>query len=179
MISEIIRSAYLSKKQGKKQSPKIDFLATVKRPFRVGLRDIDFNIHINNARYLVFMEKARWDHSVQTGIFNTLFKNKINFIVAGIEIGYIREIRLFTRFNVETTYLGWDEKYFYMEQRCVVKGKLHGYALIKSAFTQKGKVITPEQVMEYIPSENRPENLPEHMQIWKDLAAAKRRYSAA
>lgn len=173
MISELIRCFYLSKTQPGKQG----FLDTVSRSFRVGLRHIDLNLHINNAKYLMFLERARWDHAIQTNTFNLLLKNKLNFIVAGVEVGYIREIRLFSKFEVETTYLGWDDKYFYLEQKCVANGKLYNYSLVKAVFTQKGKVISPDQVMAIIPSEQRPEQLPEHMQIWKDLAAAKRDFS--
>jgi len=126
----------------------------------------------------MFLEKARWDHSIQTDTFNLLLKNKLNFIVAGVEVGYIREIRLFKKFDVETTYLGWDEKYFYLEQKCVADGKLCNYSLVKAVFTQKGKVVSPSEVMDIIPVEQRPQQLPEHMQIWKDLAIAKRNFSS-
>lgn len=173
MISELIRSYRLSKKH----PGNLDFLDPVTRSFRVGFRDIDFNMHINNAKYLRFMERARWDHPVQTGAFNKMWKHKLNFIVAGIEIGFIREIKLFTKFDVETRYIGWDEKYFYIEQRLLVKGKIHAYAVVKAVFTQKGKVLTPQQVMEYIPTQLQPEILPEHMDLWKNMSAAKRAYA--
>ncbi|EDM65671.1 MAG: integrase [Moritella sp.] len=175
MISELIRCFYLRNKQTNTKG----FFDTITRSFRVGFRHIDLNLHINNAKYLMFLEKARWDHSIQTNTFNTLLKNKLNFIVAGVEVGYIREIRLFKKFNVETTYLGWDEKYFYLEQKCVADGKLCNYSLVKAVFVQKGKVISPEKVMTYIPVEQRPQQLPEHMQIWKDLGIAKRNFTTS
>jgi len=174
MISELIRCFYLRNKQKNSKA----FFDTITRSFRVGFRHIDFNLHINNAKYLMFLEKARWDHSIQTDTFNLLLKNKLNFIVAGVEVGYIREIRLFKKFDVETTYLGWDEKYFYLEQKCVADGKLCNYSLVKAVFTQKGKVVSPSEVMDIIPVEQRPQQLPEHMQIWKDLAIAKRNFSS-
>lgn len=173
MISELIRCFYLRNKQTNTKG----FFDTVTRSFRVGFRHIDFNLHINNAKYLIFLEKARWDHSIQTNSFNLLLKNKLNFIVAGVEVGYIREIRLFKKFEVETTYLGWDEKYFYLEQKCVADGKLCNYSLVKAVFTQRGKVMSPDKVMEIIPAEQRPQQLPEHMQIWKDLGIAKRNFT--
>lgn len=173
MISELIRCFYLRNKQATNKG----FFDTITRTFRVGFRHIDFNLHINNAKYLMFLEKARWDHAIQTNTFNPLLKNKLNFIVAGVEVGYIREIGLFKKFDVETTYLGWDEKYFYLEQKCVVKGKLCNYSLVKAVFVQKGKVVSPNKVMEILPIEQRPQQLPEHMQIWKDLGTAKRNFT--
>lgn len=179
MISELIRSYYLNHKRLKaKQPAKHDFFDTVKRSFRVGLTDIDFNMHINNANYLRFMERSRWDHPVQTGTFQTMMENKLNFIVAGIEISYIREIRLFTRFDVETRYIGWDDKYFYMEQRLTVDGKIHAYAVVKAVFVQSGTVQTPIQTMKYITTHGTPEVLPEHIEHWKNMALAKRQYTS-
>lgn len=173
MITELIRCYYLSKKR----PGNLGFLDTAKRSFRVGLRHIDFNFHINNAKYLMFLEKARWDHSVQTNTFNLMLKNKTNFIVAGVEVGYIREIRLFSKFEIETRYLGWDEKYFYIEQQIFSKGKLCNTSLIKAVFTQKGKVLSPEKAIDLLPEFERPEAFPKHLAVWKDLSAAKRTFS--
>jgi YbgC/YbaW family acyl-CoA thioester hydrolase len=128
MIREILRSLVLNQRNKQsKRFQKRPFMSAVKRSFRVGLADIDFNMHINNARYMVFMERARWDHPVQTGTWDIMLKEKLNFIVAGIEMGYIREIRLGKKFQVESRYLGWDEKYLYLEQRFMADGKIHAY----------------------------------------------------
>lgn len=178
MISEIIRSFYLNKKNKKNPEHRAKgFLETTRRKFRVGLRDIDFNMHINNARYMVFMERARWDHPVQTGSWDLMFKSKLNFIVAGIEMGYIREIRLFKKFEVETTYLGWDDKYFYIEQRFVADGKIHAYGLVKAVFMQGGKLASPASVATQLNLGTPAEPLPEHMELWHKLSIAKRAYS--
>lgn len=179
MILEILRSMILNQRnQLTKQPPVKDFMSVIKRSFRVGLRDIDFNMHINNARYMVFMERARWDHPVQTNTWNVMFKDKLNFIVAGIEMGYIREIRLGKRFDVETRYIGWDEKYIYLEQRFVVDGKIHAYGLVKAVFLQQGKRANPGEVADILGVHQANDVLPEHLVLWKQLSHAKRDYSA-
>lgn len=178
MIREIFRSIVLNKINQKKEAfqPK-PFMGTVSRKFRVGLADIDFNMHINNARYMVFMERARWDHPVQTGTWSLMLKERLNFIVAGIEMGYIREIRIGKRFEVETRYLGWDDKYVYMEQRFVADGKIHAYGLVKGIFLHKAKRIDPSGVAEMLELNGVSEALPEHMKLWKRLSTEKRNYS--
>ena len=57
MIREILRSIVLNKFSKKSQAK--PFMSVVTRKFRAGLFDIDFNMHINNANYMRFMEKAR------------------------------------------------------------------------------------------------------------------------
>lgn len=180
MIREILRSLILNKRNKlNKSSSHVPFMGAVKRQFRVGLMDIDFNMHINNARYMVFMERARWDHPVQTGTWDLMFKEKLNFIVAGIEMGYIREIRLGKKFEVESRYLGWDEKYLYLEQRFIADGKIHAYGMVKAVFLQKGKMATPENVAKILGITHAPDALPEHMELWKRLSSAKREYSTS
>lgn len=180
MIREILRSVVLNKRNKlQKNFQQKPFMSVVKRKFRVGFADIDFNMHINNARYMVFMERARWDHPVQTNTWDIMFKEKLNFIVAGIEMGYIRELRFGKAFEVETSYLGWDEKYLYLEQRFVADGKIHAYGLVKAVFLQKGKLADPSNVASLLEIETAPDALPEHMELWKSLATAKRNYSDA
>jgi acyl-CoA thioesterase FadM len=178
MICEILRSIVLNKRnKTSKTFQAKPFMSAIKRSFRVGIFDIDFNLHINNARYMVFMERARWDHPVQTATWDIMFHEKLNPIIAGIEMGYIREIRFGTKFDVETCYLGWDEKYVYMEQRFVVGGKIHAYGLVKAVFFQRGRLIQPIEVAGYMGLETAAEALPEHMELWKRLSHAKRDFS--
>jgi YbgC/YbaW family acyl-CoA thioester hydrolase len=155
------------------------FMSAIKRGFRVGLADIDFNMHINNARYMVFMERARWDHPVQTASWDLMLKEKLNFIVAGIEMGYIREIRLGARFEVESRYLGWDDKYVYLEQRFLVKDKIYAYGLVKGVFLQRGKLAKPDHAGKILGITHAPDALPEHMELWKRLSNAKRTFSSS
>lgn len=179
MILEILRTIILNKRNKKRKAGEIKpFMSVVKRKFRVGLRDIDFNLHINNARYMVFMERARWDHPVQTNTWDAMLKEKLNFIIAGIEMSYIREIRYGKKFEVETRYLGWDEKYVYMEQRFVVGDKIYAYGLVKAVFLRRGKLAVPAGAALLLGITEASDPLPEHMQLWRKLTAAKRQYSS-
>jgi YbgC/YbaW family acyl-CoA thioester hydrolase len=175
MIREILRSIVLNKFSKKTQAK--PFMSIVTRKFRAGLFDIDFNMHINNANYMRFMEKARWDHPVQTNTWDLMLKQKLNFIVAGIEMGYIREIPFAKQFEVQTHYLGWDEKYVYLEQRFVVADKIYAYGLVKAVFLQKGRLASPETVAEILGIQHSDHVLPQHIELWKQMTSAKREFS--
>lgn len=179
MISEILRSVYVNRrnKQSATFKPK-GFFDVVKRSFRVGLTDIDFNMHINNSRYMIFMERSRWDHMVQIGMWDFITEEQLNPIIAGIEMSYIREIRCFKRFDLETSFIGWDEKYFYMEQRFVINQTIHAYGLVKAVFMKQGKLVTPSVFFSKMNIDVLPDALPEHVELWKKMGVEKRAYSS-
>ncbi|PHM27892.1 acyl-CoA thioesterase [Xenorhabdus budapestensis] len=49
---------------------------------------IDVFQHVNNGRYLEFMEAARWDLLAESDMLRWLNNNKIAFVVANININY-------------------------------------------------------------------------------------------
>ena len=51
---------------------------------------IDIYQHVNNARYLEFLEEARWDGLENSDSFKWLTAHNIAFIVANININYRR-----------------------------------------------------------------------------------------
>ena len=155
------------------------FMSVIKRKFRVGLADIDFNMHVNNSRYMVFMERGRWDHSVQTNTWDVMVKQKLNSIIAGIEMGYIREIRFGKPFDLETRFIGWDNKYVYLEQRFVVADKIYAYGLVKAVYFQRGQLIEPSAAMALLGVQQASQPLPQHMELWKTLSHAKKEYSVS
>jgi len=106
---------------------------------RVMPHQIDYNLHMNNARYLNVLEKARWTLFRDNGWFRHFFNKRLNLVVASLEITFIRELNLFTQYDVHTRILTWDEKYLYFEHRIMVKGKMVGHALVKMAGLRKGK----------------------------------------
>jgi len=48
----------------------------------------DMFAHVNNARYLEFLEDARWDWLNKTIDYKYFIKNDISFIVASVTINY-------------------------------------------------------------------------------------------
>lgn len=140
MLAQIIKSII------KRNEPaSIPALGTSVVRHRVWPHQIDYNLHMNNAKYLTFLEAGRWTLFRDNGWFKHFFDKRLNLVVASLEITFIRELNLFTQFEVHTRLLSWDDKYLYFEQRIMVKGKLYGHALVKMAGVRKGKrALTPE-----------------------------------
>ncbi len=115
--------------------------------FRVWPHDIDINGHLTNARYLSFMDLGRTFYTVQTGIFKQIIRNRWLPVANAVEITFIRELKPFTLFDLETRLLCWDKKYWYFEQRFMVNGALHAIAHIRGVFIRAGRVVNPQTVM--------------------------------
>jgi thioesterase III len=64
---------------------------------------LDFYGHVNNARYLEFLEEARWDYYGDE-IFSGFFKkNELSFVVVNININYRRIATLNQHLILETS----------------------------------------------------------------------------
>lgn len=51
---------------------------------------LDVYQHVNNARYLEFLEEARWEWLEKQDAFNWLTENNLAFVVVNININYRR-----------------------------------------------------------------------------------------
>lgn len=85
--------------------------------FRVWPGDIDFNLHLNDGRYLSLMDLGRLDLIVRTGIYRVMRREKWFPVVGAVLVSYKREVRAFRRFALKSRIIGWDAKWFYLEQR--------------------------------------------------------------
>src|SRR5690606_948133 len=161
----------------RKRPPTHALFDTVSMEFRVGLFDIDLNMHLNNAKYLKFMDRCRLEHSVCTGLLNEMIQARCNAVVANTEIAYVRELRPYQQFDVRTRILGWDDKYVYYDQRFESQGKLHTHALLRLVNMYGGKAISPQSVQEMTGINKTSPALPDYVEQWKRLLQTKRRYT--
>lgn len=161
----------------RKRPPTHNLFDTVSMEFRVRLFDIDLNMHLNNAKYLKYMDRCRLEHAVSTGLLDKLIHARCAAVVANTEIAYVREIRPYQYFTVETRILGWDDKYVYYDQRFISKDRLHTHALLRVAHMYGGKAISPQAVQEITGLNMQSPVLPEYVEQWRKLLTAKRRYT--
>jgi len=94
--------------------------ATARRqgPFRIGdesrisLRclpsDIDMNLHLNNARYMMLADLGRMDIFVRSGLLSAARGRGWGPLLGGLQVSYVREIRLWRRFQLVSSIETWD-----------------------------------------------------------------------
>lgn len=110
--------------------------------FRVMPWDCDLNIHLTNGRYPQQLDLARTRFLLDIGTSWLFAKMGWRSVLASQTITFIREIKPFALVNIESRVLHWDRKYFYMESRFMVEGKVHAKAVARVAMIKNGRVCS-------------------------------------
>lgn len=140
---------------------------------RVRIRDLDLNQHMNNARYLSFLDMARLEHSIRTGIFR-VFRQRGNFLVANIEISYFKSLLPFQKFTITTRVVGWDARYYYIRHDFRVENELYATACARMVFTQNNKRVDPREILSPLADGEPSPPLPMSIRHWLSLLHAKK-----
>lgn len=78
---------------------------------RAGLFDCDYQMHMNNAAYLSHAEYARWELCAYNGLMQSMFQEKVNFLVGSTVVRYRREIRpVFRSFEIHSSVVRLDDR---------------------------------------------------------------------
>lgn len=161
--------------------PDKGLLELVSAHYRVQLWDLDANIHMNNVKYLKYLERGRVEHMIHTPWLQAMYQRNIKALIANTEISYVRELRAFVRFRVDTRITGWDERYVYMEQRFVDDQTVYTAATIRMAMvdTRSGKRVDCRSVLsDAFPQLSSP-SLPASALALNQLVQAQRRETSA
>ena len=143
-------------------------------PFRVLPNDCDINLHLNNGRYLSFMDLGRLHLTVQVGLMPHARRNRWLPVLAAAEITFIRSLAPFERFELVTRLVTWDEKYVYLEQTFERNGQLRAHAFVKALFLFRGGRVPNSEIAAAIGHEGAPPPMTEALKRWAELTAAKR-----
>jgi len=144
--------------------------------FRVWPNDCDLNLHLNNGRYLTFMDLGRVHLITQIGLLGVLWQRHWAPVLSAAEINFIRPIQPFQKFELATRLLTWDEKYFYIEQRFVAGGRLCAVALVKGLFLHQRERVEMHAVLAALRLDSVAPDMPEVVRHWNDLATLKKQH---
>ncbi len=71
---------------------------------------LDVYQHVNNARYLEFLEEARWALFEDSHLIEAFTRKGLGFAVVNINIGFRRAAVLGDVLNIDTAFAGFSEK---------------------------------------------------------------------
>ena len=131
-------------------------------------QDIDMFVEMNNGRILTILDLGRTVLAKRVYLLRTLKENKWGLTMAGASVRYRRRIRPFEKFIVKSRCIGWDERFFYLDQTIWVYDKCAAQALYRSAVTDKNGIVAPDRVFTAAGSTDARPILPDWAQNWID-----------
>lgn len=134
--------------------------------FRVWPHDLDLNLHMNNGRYLTIMDLGRTDLFFRTGMAKAAWRGRWRPMLAAATIRYRRALAPFKRYELRSRMVGWDEKWFFMEQRFEVEGEVYAYALIKGVLVGPRDKVPPAEMARSVGHGGASPEMPAHLQAW-------------
>jgi acyl-CoA thioesterase FadM len=144
--------------------------------FRVWPNDCDINLHLNNGRYLTFMDLGRVHLLAQIGLLRELVRRRWAPVLSAAEINFIRPINPLRKFALVTRLLTWDEKYFYIEQRFMVRGRLCAVGMVKGLFLCGRERVESRAVLAALGLAVTAPDMPEVVRLWNDFSTLKKQH---
>jgi acyl-CoA thioesterase FadM len=136
--------------------------------FRVMPPDLDYNVHMNNARYLALMDVGRVDLILRTGMWRTMWQNHWQAVIAGSIVRYRRPLKPFQRMQMTSRLIGWDEKWFYIDHRIAAGAALACQAMVRGAFIGAEGILAPVILAKAMGVPDTPPELPNWISAWQD-----------
>lgn len=142
--------------------------------FRVLPNDCDVNLHMNNGRYLSFMDLGRVHLVAQIGLLPVILRKRWRAALGAAEINFIRGLAPLRKFELVTRLVTWDDKYAYMEQRFESDGGLYAHAFVKGLFLDANGKVPNTAVVAELGYTGAPPPMPEELRIWAELGNIKK-----
>ncbi len=136
--------------------------------FRVFPNDLDLYLHMNNGRFLTLMDLGRIDLILRSSLGKVSQKQGWNPLVGSILMRYRRPLRLWDAFTLKTRILGWDEKWFYIEQRFEKNGDLLALGLVKGLFKSRTGVVSIQDLLKAAGESLLSPEIPPKIQKWAE-----------
>ncbi len=136
-------------------------------------QDIDTFIEMNNGRIQTILDIGRTGLAQRVGLIDALRKNRWGLTVAGTSVRYRKRIRPFVTFRMVSRAVGWDDKFFYIEQSIWIGKDCATHALLRTAVTDKNGILPPQKAFAAIGADETSPALPAWAQAWVDADATR------
>ncbi|OIU87210.1 acyl-CoA thioesterase [Microbacterium sp. AR7-10] len=132
--------------------------------------DIDILRHMNNGRYLSLFDLGRWDLLIRTGLFDAMNSRGWYAVVSSETVTFRKSLQLWQRFDVESRFVGHDDRAVFLEHRAVVDGEVYARVIVRSRMLRRsGGTVSNEELFAAV---GKPQGLPEVEPWIHDWASA-------
>lgn len=108
---------------------------------RVGLHQIDLNLHMNQAVYAEEMELSRTDWAIRSGAWKRWMAAGVKPVVAEQRIVYRRELEPLQRYTLDSRAVRLDGKLLRFETHLLVGERVHAKGEVALIFVGPGGVV--------------------------------------
>lgn len=150
--------------------PAVHPLAPARLAFHCWPHDCDYNLHMTNSRYASFCDLARIGAMLDYGALLPLIKRGYTPIVTAQNSIHFREISLGSSFTVESSIVGWDERFWYYQHDFKQGDALKARVYAKGFFVRRKKVIPFHDVLSVSGHDLRSPPLPELVKNWGKIS---------
>lgn len=130
--------------------------------------DVDGFLEMNNGRVFTLYDMGRFALAIRVGLWDVLKERHWGLVVAGSTIRYRSRIRPFQRFELRTRFLGWDHRFFYLEQSMWRGETCCNHGLLRTGVTKNGRLAPVSDVAEAMNASDGSPELPGWVQAWAE-----------
>jgi acyl-CoA thioesterase FadM len=149
-----------------RRAPRLPLLGTHVSTHRIWPQDIDPWRELNNGRTLTLFDLGRLPLFQRTGIIKDIAVQGWFLTVAGNTMRYRRRVTLFTRVTMVSRCIGWDARFFYMEQSLWHGDACTSHMLLRAAIANRQGIIPPSEALVKIGRAEDSPPLPDWVQGW-------------
>lgn len=149
-----------------RKAPKISLTDTSTIEFRCHPWDLDMFNEMNNGRVLTLYDLGRFDLGIRGNLLKVLGQKKWALVVAGSSVRYRKRIHMFNKITMHSQCVGFDDKWFYIEQSMWVGGKPCSSVLIRGGVSSKNGLVNPAEVIELMGEDPNTCELSEWVKEW-------------
>ncbi len=128
--------------------------------------DLDPWMELNNGRTLTLYDLGRIPMARRMGLTGVAARNGWGMAVAGVSVRYRRRIRAFHRVQMRSRVLGWDKRFFYLDQSLWDGAECLNQMLLRSAVTGKRGIVPPPEVAAAMGHASDSPALPDWVEAW-------------
>ncbi len=133
--------------------------------------DLDLWRELNNGRTLTLYDLGRIPLAGRTGLTKVLLKNRWGLTMAGASVRYRKRIRMMAKFETRSRLVGWDDRFFYVEQSMWLGGECANQIVYRSAVTGRRGIVPSAEVTAAMGFTGAAPDLPRWVQAWIDADA--------
>ena len=151
--------------------PRLGLFDTHVMTMRCLPHDLDGFFEMNNGRVLTLYDLGRFALSMRTGLWDVLKREGWGLVVAGASVRYRARITGLQRFELRTRLLGWDARFFYIEQGMWRGQTCCNHALLRAGITQAGRLAPVADVARAMGHDGVAPALPDWVVAWAEADA--------